>query len=464
MSETMTQSLSNNENFNLNSLSIGENISKIEQVYDLIRRNEDIEKLNEFISNEPITFNVNEVLKNGDTLLCLACNKGLDEIAKILVEKYSADVNLCRNVNLPTSSFSAVTPTITISARRQSRLLSNSLSINKNVTVRGDSPISICIKYGFETLAQYLISKGADICGESTNQENVIYCDFEKSPLQEAIRFNRAKIIGKMFSHIFEKNEMKPIEWVIAKRYDILRQSLMAENIDTLRVVLPNIIENKRIDGEMLIHILNYLLMRSKIQERKEKVQQILETVMEIGTADDNSKEQFEIYNLDIFVRGFFATLKALFNAVNSEDSRTSILTYRTSLFFFIMKYQKALVNFEQFYADIDSTFDFFYTKMKETGENIIKLVEYFITFYDTLITMNHIHLTSNNVANLLRLEHVKKLDILGDFLIQRSLYPLDLKELARLKIKESMNPFNLLTISNLPILDQSCKDFLYFI
>jgi hypothetical protein len=128
------------------------------------------------------------------------------------------------------------------------------------------------------------------------------------------------------------------------------------------------------------------------------------------------------------------------------------------------MKYQKALVNFEQFYADIDSTFDFFYTKMKETGENIIKLVEYFITFYDTLITMNHIHLTSNNVANLLRLEHVKKLDILGDFLIQRSLYPLDLKELARLKIKESMNPFNLLTISNLPILDQSCKDFLYFI
>ena len=77
---------------------------------------------------------------------------------------------------------------------------------------------------------------------------------------------------------------------------------------------------------------------------------------------------------------------------------------------------------------------------------------------------MNHIHLTSNNVANLLRLEHVKKLDILGDFLIQRSLYPLDLKELARLKVKESMNPFNLLTISNLPILDQSCKDFLYFI
>ena len=215
----------------------------------------------------------------------------------------------------------------------------------------------------------------------------------------------------------------------------------------------------------MLIHILNYLLMKSKIQERKEKVSQILETVMEIGTVDDNSKIPFEIFNLDIFVRGFFATLKALFNAVSSDDSRTSILNYRTSLFFFIMKYQKSLVNFEQFYPDIDSTFDFFYSKMKETGENVLKLVEYFITFYDTLITMNHIHLTCGNVAQLLRLEHVKKLDILGDFLIQRSLIPLDLKELARIKIKDNVMPtYNLYSITNLPLLDQSCKEFLYFV
>jgi hypothetical protein len=215
----------------------------------------------------------------------------------------------------------------------------------------------------------------------------------------------------------------------------------------------------------MLIHILNYLLMKSKIQERKEKVNQILETVMEIGTFDDSSKIPFEIFNLDIFVRGFFATLKALFNTVSSDDSRTSILNYRTSLFFSIMKYQKSLVNFQQFYPDIDSTFDFFYSKMKETGENVLKLVEYFITFYDTLITMNHIHLTSSNVAQLLRMEHVKKLDILGEFLITRSLTPLDLKEIARIKVKDSvMSTYNLFAISNLPMLDQNCKDFLYFV
>jgi hypothetical protein len=209
--------------------------------------------------------------------------------------------------------------------------------------------------------------------------------------------------------------------------------------------------------------------MKSKIQERKEKVNLILETVMEIGTLEDGGGggaeevEKFDIFNLDLFIRGFFGTLKALFNTIGSEDSRTAILTYRTSLFFFIMKYQKPLVTFVDYYTDLDSTFDFFYMKMKETGENILKLVEYFIRFYDTLITMRHIHLTAGNVKNLLRLEHVKKLDILGDFLIQRSLLPLDLKEIARLKLKDYMRTYNLYNISHLPMLDQYCKDYLFF-
>lgn len=197
----------------------------------------------------------------------------------------------------------------------------------------------------------------------------------------------------------------------------------------------------------------------------------IVQTVMEIGTMEDSEAAanggeffSFEIFNLDIFIRGFFGTLKALFNTISSEDSRTSILSYRTSLFFFIMKYQKPMVNFDEYYADVDSAFDFFYTKMKETGENVVKLVEFFIMFYDTLITMGHIRLTVGNVKNLLRLEHVKKLDILGDFLIQRSLMPMDLKELARLKVKTSMRAYNLFNISNLPILDQTCRDYLYFL
>lgn len=78
---------------------------------------------------------------------------------------------------------------------------------------------------------------------------------------------------------------------------------------------------------------------------------------------------------------------------------------------------------------------------------------------------MNHIRLTSSNVTQLLRLEHIKKLDILGEFLIQRSLIPLDLKEMARLKVKEYMGTYNFFTISNsLPMLDENCREFLYFI
>lgn len=456
-------------------LSIDPSLSTLEQIYDIIRRNDNQEKINEYLdSNEYYTkINVNETLKNGDTLLCLCCSKGLDKIVKALVEKASANVNLSRSVNANPNGLSTSTPTITISARRQSRLLNSSSNKSASTSIKGDSPLSICIKFGYDLISEYLIDKGADICGSQTtsissnplinSSNNSVYTDFDKSPLQDAIRLNRTKIVEKILQSMFERDDLKTIEWIFAKRYDILRQVLMTENLQTLKIILPNIIDNRRIDGEMLIHILNYLLMKSKIQERKERVNQILDTVMEIGTIDDETRIPFEIFNLDIFVRGFLATLKALFNNISSEDSRTCTLAYRTSLFFFILKYQKSLVNFEQFYADIDSAFDFFYTKMKETGENILKLVEYFIQFYDTLITMNHLHLTASNVKNLLRLEHVKKLDILGDFLIQRSLIPLDLKELARLRIKDSMHTYSLYTITNLPILDQNSKDYLYF-
>lgn len=453
--------------------STDDSLSLVEKIYDLVRRNEDPVLIGDYLKAIDVksSLRVNEILKNGDTLLCLCCNKNLENLVRILVESFAVDINLCRSLNVNTASFSTVTPTVTITARRQSRLISNPSTAGKNNnTLKGDSPLSICIKYGYEPLGEYLIESGANICGSQAKltdtENNIVYADFEKSPLQEAIRLSKSRIVEKMFKNAFERDDLPTIEWIYAKRYDILRQVLMSENLDTIKVILPNIIENGRIDGEMLIHILNYLLMKSKIQERKEKVNQIIETVMEIGSLDDGenaSGERFEIFNLDIFVRGFFGTLKALFNTISSEDSRTAILSYRTSLFFFIMKYQKPLINFDEFYPDIDSTFDYFYTKMKETGENIVKLVEYFITFYDTLITMDHIHLTAGNVKNLLRLEHVKKIDILGDFLIQRSLMPLDLKELSRLKVKMYMRNYNLYNIVNLPVLDEPCRDFLFF-
>jgi hypothetical protein len=80
----------------------------------------------------------------------------------------------------------------------------------------------------------------------------VVYADFERSPLQEAIRLNRTKIVEKMLQSMFERDDLVTIEWVFAKRYDILRQVLMTENLDTIKVILPNIIDNRRIDGKLI--------------------------------------------------------------------------------------------------------------------------------------------------------------------------------------------------------------------
>jgi superfamily II helicase len=95
----------------------------------------------------------------------------------------------------------------------------------------------------------YLIDKGADICGYDSQQQQQtvqnVYSDFERSPLQDAIRLNRTKIVEKMLQSMFERDDMRTIEWVFAKRYDILRQVLMTENLDTIKVILPNIIENR---------------------------------------------------------------------------------------------------------------------------------------------------------------------------------------------------------------------------
>jgi len=226
--------------------------SEIERTYDLIRRNDSEENLIVYLQTTQKSLNVNEIIKNGDTLLCIACNKGFERIVKHLVENNEADVNLCRSINSTSTSFSTITPTITISARRQSRLVSSGSSSGAKNSQRGDSPLSICVKYGFETISMYLIDKGADICGYDNQQLDQpqilghnIYSDFERSPLQDAIRLNRTKIVEKMLQSMFERDDMRTIEWVFAKRYDILRQVLMTENLDTIKVILPNIIENR---------------------------------------------------------------------------------------------------------------------------------------------------------------------------------------------------------------------------
>jgi hypothetical protein len=270
MSAETTSLVKSNETFGLNNLKLDTSSSSssaeekidIEHFYDLCRRAESADEPNKYLTDrvDANNFDVNNLLKNGDTLLCLACNKGYQDLVKNLVENYGADVNLCRSINnasIP-SSYSSFTPTITISARRQSRLLNtNNPTKKSNSNMRGDSALAVCIKYGFENIAEYLIDKNANISGSETmsgslsetSSVGVMYAEFERSPLQEAIRLNRTKIVEKMLQSMFERDDLQTIEWVFAKRYDILRQVLMTENLETIKVILPNIIENRRIDG-----------------------------------------------------------------------------------------------------------------------------------------------------------------------------------------------------------------------
>ena len=122
-------------------LSDDPSLSLVEKIYDLVRRNEDPDKIGEYLETlEPkASLQVNEILKNGDTLLCLCCSKNLKDLVRLLVEMFSVDLNLCRSLNVNTASFSSVTPTVTISARRQSRLISsqNSLMTTKNGLPKG---------------------------------------------------------------------------------------------------------------------------------------------------------------------------------------------------------------------------------------------------------------------------------------------------------------------------------------
>lgn len=108
----------------LSKLSLDETLTGCEQYYDLLRRTDYCEELYvHLLTLKGTDMNMNELLKNGDTLLCLACTKNYEKIVQALCEEFGADINLCRSVAATSTSFSTVTPTISITARRQSRLM-----------------------------------------------------------------------------------------------------------------------------------------------------------------------------------------------------------------------------------------------------------------------------------------------------------------------------------------------------
>jgi hypothetical protein len=219
-----------------------------QELYDLCSQNEDdLQKLKDLLNNGA---NVNEILKNGDTCLCIACNKGYENIVKFLIDN-KADVNQCRSAN---SIMSTNVSSSLISGRRRSRYNSTATTQQMaNCIGRGDSPLNLCLKYGFESIALILIDNEAELCdGRSvTSLHNI---DFDKSSIHEAIRLNCCKTLDKLLKTIYEKNDLEAVDWLFNKRYDLLRHVFINENIEVIRIVVPYVLKRNHIEGLFFIY------------------------------------------------------------------------------------------------------------------------------------------------------------------------------------------------------------------
>jgi len=152
--------------------------------------------------------NVNERFNN-DYPLCIASHKGHLEIVRYLLA-HGADIHCRRELNLSTT-------------RASNRL-------SRATVTHGDSPLSLAVKYGFEDIAIELVEHGSDILNENH--------DFEKSPLQDAIRLNRSRILNVFINKLKSTKATSGYDetLLLQKKGDILRQCLINDQIDALRV------------------------------------------------------------------------------------------------------------------------------------------------------------------------------------------------------------------------------------
>ncbi|CAF0761047.1 unnamed protein product [Didymodactylos carnosus] len=363
--------------------------------------------------------NVNEPYNN-DYPLCIASHKGHYDIVKYLLE-HNADVHLKRELNLMTT-------------RGNHRLSRANLHY-------GDSPLSLSVKYGFEDIAILLVEHGSDILNENY--------DFEKSPLQDAIRLNRNKVLIKLIEKLkittpSESNE----NLLLQKKGDILRQCLINDQIEALKVFVPNVWEE--LNGDFIFAVLNNLMLKNKIQS--DKAFDVLEAILEAIPSI-----KLKMYDIGDLLKRFLHVLQAQFLTIN--DDRIQILYLRTSLLFTILKYHDT-VDFSQYLDLLDSYFRAIFSSVENTGEGINQIYEYIIRFYENLILMGHLILTNNDVIlKLLECPHVTQMQPADMYLSWRARNPFLLKERCRLIIKNNLKSFKRSSIEKLKLNDET---FLY--
>lgn len=344
--------------------------------------------------------NVNETFSN-DYPLCIASHKGHLEIVKYLLA-HGADVHVKRELNLT-------------GTRTNNRLTRSNIA-------HGDTALSLAVKYGFEDIALVLLEHGSEIFNENH--------DFEKSPLQDAIRLNRSRILKVFFEQLKQTKSTTGYDdnLLLQKKGDILRQCLINDQIDALTLFVPSVWEE--LNSDFMFTVLNNLMLKNKIQS--DKAFDVLESILDAIPAP-----KLKMYDFGDLLKRFLHILQAQF--VTISDDRIQILYLRTSLLYTILKYHDT-IDFTNYLDLIDVYFRAIYNSVENTGEGINQIYEYIVRFYENLVLMGHLNLTNNNVIlRLLECEHVQRMQPIDMYLSWRARNPFLLKERCRLLIKNTL-------------------------
>ena len=217
----------------------------------------------------------------------------------------------------------------------------------------GDSPLSLAVKYGFEDIAIELAEHGSELLNE--NQ------DFEKSPVQDAIRLNRSRALAVFIAKLktMPANSANDESLLLQKKGDILRQCLINDQIDALRIFVPNIWEE--LNSDFMFTVLNNLMLKNKIQS--DKAFEVLETIL-----DAIPSAKLKMYDIGDLLKRFFHILQAQFLTIN--DDRLPILYLRTSLLFTILKYHE-VTDFTNYLDLLDVYFRAIYSSVESTGTSV---------------------------------------------------------------------------------------------
>jgi len=261
----------------------------------------------------------------------LFSHKGHIEVARYLLA-HGADVHVKRELNL-------------LATRGNHRLSRANLTY-------GDTPLSLAVKYGFEDIATELVEHGSDILNENN--------EFEKSPIQDAIRLNRIRIFS-VFINKLKKTKASPNDvdtLLLQKKGDILRQCLINDQIDALRIFVPDVWDE--LNSDFMFTVLNNLMLKNKIQS--DKAFDVLETILE-----SIPSSKLKMYDIGDLLKRFLHILQAQFITIN--DDRIQILYLRTSLLFTILKYHET-VDFTNYLDLLDAYFRAIYDSVENTGMN----------------------------------------------------------------------------------------------